>query len=663
MSPPDDLLDDSGPSRPNRSSGAPASEDRLAVLEQRVAALSDDIAALREASSVGTRGAQSATTPVAAPAFVSAAVAAALRQPPSAVGKAPPSRDQESFSDRLHSAAPIRGDELESLVGRYGTLALAALVILMGVGAVIKMAVQRGLLTPEVRVVAGVIVAVLLATAGFIFRRRGAVRYGGVLLALSLAVIDLVAWAAGPRFHLVPTAAALVAVDVVAVALAGLSLHDDSEFLFVVAVAGALSSPFVTTTGGGTALALLLYGGFVLAGALRAARDPEWARAVAVLVIGALMYALAAASLPISAAWHGPYLVALFGGACAAAALLFGEPAWRSELPRAYLAITGVGVLAGWDAVGGRPFLVSLGVALGLAGVTYAALRVRHGKLRLWTASALVLPLVSLGVAYAGAATPRVQGAVCALWTVFALAAWRAEHGSADDERAGAHLLAATILGCFAVTAWFWDMPLPFVAGLALWGVIVAGLCRSELSVLPSMGVALATGAAALFSIDQLISRSAYSYIPYVTRSSASALCAALGIGVAGALIGWGNGGAATFADRPMRLGVLIGFLIVWGRMEMAQAFNHDLASFLLTSYYAACGVGSIVAGRRLRIGPVRVAGLALAMYAAFKALVEVTDIGSVSLRVGAYAAVGVFLLGAGYLYREERGNRAELLG
>jgi hypothetical protein len=37
------------------------------------------------------------------------------------------------------------------------------------------------------------------------------------------------------------------------------------------------------------------------------------------------------------------------------------------------------------------------------------------------------------------------------------------------------------------------------------------------------------------------------------------------------------------------------------------------------------------------------------------KAVVEVTDIGSILLRVGAYAAVGVFLLGAGYLYREER--------
>jgi uncharacterized membrane protein len=553
----------------------------------------------------------------------------------------------------MRASAAIDGPELESLVGRYGTLALAALVILMGVGALIKMAVERGLLTPEVRVAAGVVVAAALAITGVVFRRRGEVRYGGVLLALALAVIDLVAWGAGPRFHLVPTAVALGAVDVAAVALAVLALNDESEFLFSVAVAGALSAPFVTSDRSGSALALLLYGGVVLAGALRAARDPAWMRAFAVLVVGALVYALAAAGLPMSASWYAPYLVAVFGSACAAAALLFGEPAWRSELPRAYLAVTVVGVLVGWDGIAVRPLPLTMGIAISVAVVTYASLRVRLASTRLWAPSALLLPLVSLGLAYARAGDARAQGAVFALWTVFALGAWRVERAQSDDERAGTHLLAAAILGCFAVTAWLWEMPLPFVAGLAGWGVAVAGLSRDEPSVWPLAGVALALGAAALSAIDQLASRSAYSYMPFATRSSASALCAALGIGLAGELIGSGRGGSAKIADRPVRLGALIGFLILWGRMEVAQAFSHDLASFLLTSYYAACGVGSIVAGRRLGIGRLRVAGLVLAVYAAVKAVVEVTDIGSIALRVGAYAAVGVFLLGAGYLYRE----------
>lgn len=115
---------------------------------------------------------------------------------------------------------------------------------------------------------------------------------------------------------------------------------------------------------------------------------------------------------------------------------------------------------------------------------------------------------------------------------------------------------------------------------------------------------------------------------------------------MAGELIGRGRDGSAAVGARSIRPGVLIGSLIVWGRMEVAQAYSPDLAGFLLTSYYAGCGAASIVAGRRLGMGHLRVAGLGLALYAA----VEVTDIGSVGLRVGSYAAVGMFLLSAGYL-------------
>ena len=586
------------------------------------------------------------------------AVADALRRPPrdEAGASATP-----TFAERIHSGAAVSGVELESLVGRYGTLALAALVILMAVGAVIKMAVERGLLTPEVRVAAGLIVAALLAAAGLVFRRRGDVRYGGVLLAVSLAVIDLVAWGAGPRFHIVSTVTALSAVDLVAVLLAALALHDDSEFVFSVAVAGALSAPFVTSDGGGTALALLLYGGSVIAGALRAVRDPEWWRAFAVLVGGALVYALAAASMPASAEWYGPYLVSLFAGSCAAAALLFGEPDWRSELPRSFMGVAAVGMLSGWYLTGSQSHWLTAAVALVLAGLTYAGLAERQSTMRLWTASALLLPLVSAGVAYSGTSVPWLRTGVFALWTVLALAAWRFERARVDHGRAGAHLLAAAMLGCLAITARLWALPLPFVAALALWGVVVSALGRGEESALPLAGVVLAVGGAALSAFDQLASRSAYSYTPFLTRSSGSALCASIGIAVAGELIGRGRGGAALVGSRSIRLGVLIGFAIVWGRMEVAQAYTPDVAGFLLTTYYAGCGVASIVAGRRLGIGRLRVAGLGLALYAAFKAVVEVTDIGSVGLRVGSYGAVGMFLLGAGYLYRESGGRAGRL--
>jgi hypothetical protein len=203
-----------------------------------------------------------------------------------------------------------------------------------------------------------------------------------------------------------------------------------------------------------------------------------------------------------------------------------------------------------------------------------------------------------------------------------------------------------------------WPSPLGLVAGLAAWGVLLALLVRDEPTFVPAMSVVVAIGGAVVSSIDQLDSRADYSYVPFTTRSSASALVAAAGVWLCGELIGRGKGAPARRLGRPVRLGLLAGFLILWGRMELAGAFNPDLAAFLLISYYAACGVASIVAGRQLGLRPLRVAGLGLAIYAALKGVVEATDIGGIALRVGAYGAVGVFLLGAGYLYRE-RGERA----
>jgi hypothetical protein len=553
-----------------------------------------------------------------------------------------------------HPHPTISGDEIESLVGRYATLIFAAVVILMGVGVLIKVAVLRGLLTPEVRVAIGAMAAAGMGAAGIYFHRRGDIRYGNVLLALALAMTDLVAWGAGPRFGLIPLPAALAIVDVVAIALVALALADASEFLFCVAVAGALSAPFVTSYGNGSAPVLLVYGASVLIGALRAIRDARWWRAFAVLTAGALLYSFAAATMPIVAAWYAPFAILLFGAVCAVGALLLAPGEWRGALARVFLLASFVGLPIGWDRMAAGPPASAWMVALVLAGVTYAALLVHRSWRPLWTVSALILPLLSLGVASAVMTTRQGQATVFGAWTVFAMLAWQAERRRGEPTRGGAHLLAGGVLGAVAVVELFWPSPFALVAGLVVWGLILAAALHDELSPLPLVAVAVALGAAALSSLDQLASRQAYAYVPFLTRSSASALIATLGLGIAGLLIARAPGERDTrWADRPVRLGAVVAFAILWGRMEVAQAISPDLASFLLIAYYAACGLASIIVGRVLGVQPLRLAGLALAIYAAVKAVVEASLISGVLLRVGAYGAVGVFLLGAGYLYRE----------
>jgi hypothetical protein len=446
---------------------------------------------------------------------------------------------------------------------------------------------------------------------------------------------------------------ALLVVDLVAIVLAALALHDESEFLFGVAIAGALSAPFVTADRSGSAVVLLAYGAGVLIGALRSAREPTWLRAMALLVAGAAIYVLAAAALPFGRGWYGPFLIPLFGAVLAASSLLLAQREWSGMLARAYLAVALLGVMIGWDAVAAQSLAVSTIVSVGIAVVTYAALWVKDPEQPWWTASALVLPMLSVGIASAAALDARREGMVLALWGVFALVAWRAERARGEASRSGAHLLAGGVLvGAGILSELFWSSPLGVVAGLSGWGVVFALLSRDEDSPLPLIGVALVLGASALLALEQLESLRPYAYTPFMTRPSASALCAAMGLAMSAAVLADGRGIAKSIANRAVRLGSVIGFVFLWGRMELVHAFSLDAATFLLTLYYAAVGVGSIVAGRRLGLAALRIGGLALAIYAAAKAVIEATAISGLLLRVGCYAAVGVFLLSAGYLYR-----------
>ncbi len=602
-------------------------DDRLAALERQVAALSAEVERLR----------------------------AAVRAEPRAAAV---QSHHDPFARASAVAAAIREEEIESLVGRYGTLLLGAFVLLMGVGVLIQFAVVHGLLTPAVRVGLGALVAAGVGAAGVYFHRRGEVRYANALLALALALTDLVAWGAGPRLQLVSTPVSFATVVVAAMALAALALHDGSEFLFCAAVAGALSAPFATLDRVTSPDALLAFGAVVLVGGMHAVRDPRWERAFVVLVGGALAYAVTATGLPVTAGWQSPFAVSLFGGACAVGALLLAHGSWRSGLARAFLAVALVGIPAAWDRIPAVPRELTWTVALALAGVTYAALAVRR-RSALWSASAMALPFVSLGLAAAWATSRQGQGGVFALWAAFALVAWRVERQRGEPVRGGAHLTTGLLLGMAAISWLLWPHPFLLVTALASWGVLAALACRGEIRILPLAGVALPLVAAALSAMDQLASRQPFAYAPFATRSSASALSVTVGLALAGLGLGGSEGAPARAADRAVRLGALIGFAILWGRMEVAGGWTPDVAAFLLIAYYAACGLGSILAGRRFGVSRLRLAGLALAIYAAVKAIVEASDIGGLLLRVGAYGAVGVFLLAAGYVYREARGRDA----
>jgi len=94
-----------------------------------------------------------------------------------------------------------------------------------------------------------------------------------------------------------------------------------------------------------------------------------------------------------------------------------------------------------------------------------------------------------------------------------------------------------------------------------------------------------------------------------------------------------------------------------WGREELRHAVSPALATFLLVAYYALVGVVTIGVGRARGSAGARRVGLALAVLAGLKAIVQVSGIDAIGLRVGSYLLVGAFLLGVAWWYRKGAGD------
>ncbi|HEU4564320.1 MAG TPA: DUF2339 domain-containing protein, partial [Gemmatimonadaceae bacterium] len=288
--------------------------------------------------------AQSTATPAGAP-HPADAPRIASSPPPSA--HIPPLRPVRL--DDLPDWWPRRGQiDFETLVGRYGTMAVAALLTLMGVGALLTWAAARGLLGPTVRLGFGVLAAIALAIVGMRLRARGSARYGNTLLALALAVVHVDAWGAGPYLELVPSGVALAAAAAASAALAALAVADGDELLFDVGVGGALVAPFVTSAGPGNALVLLTYGFVVILAALVALRPREWRIAPRLLLVGAAVYAATALEPAFvrHAPWYRADASALFALLCAWGAWTLGGTERRSGYPLRFALIAIPALLA-----------------------------------------------------------------------------------------------------------------------------------------------------------------------------------------------------------------------------------------------------------------------------------------------------------------------------
>ena len=631
---------------------------RLANLEAIVRALRAELSELREEvrSAAGSPAraapAHAETTPERPRAYAPPpgplAEAAPIHAPP-----APATRQAGAAAPRPRPVRAAPSIDVEQLVGRYGTLTLAVVTLVMGLGALLRWAAQHIEFGPEMRVTLGALAAAGVAGAGFWLRARGTRRFGNVLLGLALALFHVVAWGAGPYLHVVPTFVALIAADIASAALAALAWRENEEALFAVGLGGALLAPFVTSDGSGNLLALLAYGLVVLAaGVVATGATRPWRVVERLLVAGCAVYVLAALDLAQADRAIERGAPGLFAIAFAWVAMVRGGPDRRRVvvIPPLLFAALALIAAAMWQ----REIALEV-IALAAAGAAsaWSATRISpwHDETPLWLFA--VLPLLFLFAALAALPEPAsVTGAVTAgLWAAAALVLAYLER----DARRARHLATGATAAAAAIGLGLADMPVGLVAALAAHAAAFSLILRRERAAALALPIVLALVGASALAIRLLEERIPYAYPPLLTSASLAAACAAAGWWI----FAWNTSRADIWSgvsspERSRTLVRLLGaaFTFLWIHIELAHAFSPDASTFLLIAYYALAGVGAIFAGRARGIAAARAIGLVLSLVAAAKAIVQAMSIGNVVLRVGSYALVGGFLLAVAYWYR-----------
>lgn len=195
------------------------------------------------------------------------------------------------------------------------------------------------------------------------------------------------------------------------------------------------------------------------------------------------------------------------------------------------------------------------------------------------------------------------------------------------------------------------------VVGFVLVGLVLVYLAR-RLARNPFMWGSIGSlGIGSLWGLFALEDRAPFSYAPFATWGSI-VMIVAIGGWVAARRMSR-EPEFLPALDAPTR--TLLGHVIVtgasataflWGRAELAGAWNVTASTALSIVYFASTGTVMIWLGRRYGKQPLRVTGLLLTLLAAGKALVEAFEVPNVAVRIAIFFAVSAFLIAVGYWYR-----------
>lgn len=236
----------------------PNPEDELAALRAQVAALTARVHNLEVKAGVERQLYQGITPapPVAQKAAESASETAAKT-----TAAPPPPRTQAVTppSFRTLSAAGRDTHDLEGTIGRLWFNRVGIFALLFGVAFFLKYAFENNWIGPSGRVALGLLAGIALVLWSERFRNKGNTLFSYSLKAVGIGTLYLSLWGAYQIYHLVPSAAAFIAMIAVTASTVTLALTQDAELLAAYAMVGGFGTPLLLSTGENHEIVLFSY--------------------------------------------------------------------------------------------------------------------------------------------------------------------------------------------------------------------------------------------------------------------------------------------------------------------------------------------------------------------------------------------------------------------
>lgn len=149
--------------------------------------------------------------------------------------------------------------DLEKKIGQYWLNRIGIVAMLIGASYFLKYAFDNDWVGPGGRIAIGLFVGIGLVLWSERFRKRGYAAFSYSLKAVGIGTLYLSLWGAFQIYHLIPAAAAFMAMATVTAATIALALSQDAELLASFALIGGFSSPVLLSTGQNHEVALFGY--------------------------------------------------------------------------------------------------------------------------------------------------------------------------------------------------------------------------------------------------------------------------------------------------------------------------------------------------------------------------------------------------------------------